>query len=109
MNKREYKRLQAYAEIAKELQRQVDNLERLYRAVRYRAAEKKVPLLQVGVSVPIQARMAFGQKYDAGCQVNVPLSLVRDRILPVLREALKDAKAELAALPAVEIAEPAER
>jgi hypothetical protein len=103
MTKTEYKRLQAYAAVARSVQDEIENVQRLYKAVRYRAAEKQVPLLQVGVSVPHEARAAFGSKYDAGCYVRVPLKLVRDGIMPVLREALKNAKAELAALPAATV------
>ena len=101
MTKNEYKRLQAYAAIAREIQNEIDNVDRLYRAVRYRAAEKQVPLLQIGVSVPVEARLKFGEKYDAGCYVNVPLGLVRDGIMPILRQALKKAKDDLAAMPPI--------
>lgn len=98
MNKAERKRLAAYYGLVESTAKQIENLEGLIRAISLRAKEQNnAGSLKVSVSYG-SGRTPRGT-YDNGWWGELPVYRLREAVLPVLHEALRELRETYRKLP----------
>ena len=98
MKSKEYARLNAYHGVATALVNRINRLDGFLRGLQYRLREKPAAELEVAVR-----RVRGARHWDAGVNLKLPVDIVGELLLSMIKTQLADARKQLRELPPIQV------